>query len=566
MNRIFSKHFHKQKALKAVSILSALMLSCGSFSVFAGEAVMTRIIEDVEPRTTQSVVAGATQTIRVLAHEDADVSVKVGGTSVQLSPTSEYTDKDSCWFEGEYTVPASTADGTKLGDITVTAELDGRSQTRTGGSLTAVSLDLLDIEEDDDKDGDSIVTDEMLIIQNAKSFSGKQITVTADYADVFIPAENDREEDYAAPYYYQLPKGTIDYVVSGPDKNNIYLLASGRKVSAAKSKVSASSGSQGENQITSIEMSADSECTYLDFKEKWNVPFNIEVKDIQYASSVSNTVSSFNPKKIRIIFDYTTGISNEEISIPSKSCFESAKVTTQTSSGVPQCVLELTLKENAYYGAYASYTKNGKLQLKFYNPVSSLKGARIVIDSGHGSYKNGSTFDPGAAGVGSTQEYLENYKKATALQEELESRGAEVYMLDTYRTSLSDLYDRVDAAIDWEPMVYISVHHNSSATSSTARGIEVYYNNPWSVYLAKNVCNNIFSAYKTMDYASGAVNRGHKFSEYAVTRVKQFSAILIEYGFITTPNENAVLTDSDNIQKFAKATADGIEAYFEGEK
>ena len=69
-----------------------------------------------------------------------------------------------------------------------------------------------------------------------------------------------------------------------------------------------------------------------------------------------------------------------------------------------------------------------------------------------------------------------------------------------------------------------------------------------------------------MSNSAGAVNRGHKFSEYAVTRVKQFSAVLVEYGFITTPTENALLTDATCIQQFAEATADGLEAYFEGVK
>ena len=67
-----------------------------------------------------------------------------------------------------------------------------------------------------------------------------------------------------------------------------------------------------------------------------------------------------------------------------------------------------------------------------------------------------------------------------------------------------------------------------------------------------------------MANGSSAVNRGHKFSEYAVTRVKQFSAVLIEYGFLTTPVENTILTNQSNINQFAKATADGLEDYFAG--
>ena len=535
----------------------AVLLLFSGFSAMAAETVMTRIIEDIQPKTQSTAVAGSTETIRVLADKNADVTAKVGSQKVTLYRTSEKDANGYYWFEGECVIPSSGSNLT----ITATATLDGRTQTRTGGSFTVYSAEMLPEEE-----GSGTVSGDMLTISGAKSFSGKQIQVTADYADVFIPAENDREEDYAAPYYYQLPKGTIDYVVSGPGSNNIYWLASGRKVSAAKASVIASSGSQGENSISSISLSADSQCTYLTVGETWKVPFNIEVETIQYASSTSNTVTSFTPQKIKIVFDYTTAIVNTGISIPSGSCFSDAKVSTRTTNGVPQCVIELTLRQGAYYGAYAEYSGN-KLQLKFYNPVSSLKGARIVIDSGHGSYTTGGAYDTGALGVGSTQEAYENYRKATALRDELVSRGAEVYLLDTYKTSnLYSLYDRVDAAIDWEPMVYVSVHHNSSATSTTARGIEVYYNNPWSVYLAKNICNNIFTAYQGMSSGSTAVNRGHKFSEYAVTRVKQFPAVLIEYGFITTPVENTILTNQSNILKFAEATADGLEDYFAGVK
>ena len=49
-----------------------------------------------------------------------------------------------------------------------------------------------------------------------------------------------------------------------------------------------------------------------------------------------------------------------------------------------------------------------------------------------------------------------------------------------------------------------------------------------------------------------------------MTRNKQFASILIEYGFITSPVEAAVLSDKSNLPLFASATADGIEAYLAG--
>ncbi len=547
------------RVFRLTAFLFVLIFLFAGFSASAADATMDRIIEEITPRTESTAVAGSTKTIRVLADRNAEVTVKVGGQNVKMSRTSESSDSGCYWFEGTFTIPSS---GKNL-SITATAALGGRTQTRTGGSFTVITAERLPVDSSAEEEPDTPSGETLTVKGN--SFSGKQITVTANYADVYIPSENDRGEGYAAPYYYQMVKGTIDYVTSGPDSSGNYILASGRKVSSSKVSVTSSSGSQGDNAVSSISLSADSECTYLTVGEKWKVPFNIEVEDISYASSKSNTVSGFTPKKVKIVFDYTTSIVNTGVSVPSGSCFSAVKVSTRTKNGVPQCVIELTLNKGAYYGAYASYSGN-KLQLKFYNPVSSLKGARIVIDSGHGSYTPAGKMDPGAIGVNSTQEAYENYRKATALRDELTARGAEVYMLDTYKTSsLYSLYARVDAAIDWEPMVYVSVHHNSSGTTSSARGIEVYYNNPWSVYLAKNICNNIFTAYTKMDYGSGAVNRGFKFSEYAVTRVKQFSAVLIEYGFITTPAENSLLTNQSCINQFAKATADGLEAYFEGQ-
>lgn len=546
------------KTAQAAAILTALCLLLLSLPARAAEGLMAPIIEEVSPKTVSTVAAGSTKTVEVLAASDAGLTVMVGSTEIDMERAGSAGD-GLAWFTGEYTFPASLAGKTLK--VTATGTLNGRSQVKNGGAFTVVAL-----ENSYDGPSGGVYEGDMLEIEGAASFSGKQVTVTDIYADVFIPAENDREEDYAAPYYYQLPEGTIDYVSSGPDANGVYWLKSGRKVLASDVAVTANSGSQGENRITGISLRADSQCTYLSVDESWKAPFNIEVLDVTYASATSNSVTSFSPKKVRITFDYTTGIYAGDVEIPSGGCFTGVKVSTKTAGGIPQCVIELTLAKSAYYGAYASYYGN-TLELKFYNPVSSLKGARIVIDSGHGSDTGAGKYDPGAIGSGGVQEAEENLRKATALRDELEARGAEVYLLPSYHTSdLYSLYDRVDAAIEWEPMVYVSVHHNSSSVNLSARGVEVYYNNPWSVNLAADICSDIFTAYTRMEYGSGALNRGHHFSEYAVTRVKQFAAVLIEYGFLTTPQECGILTNSSNIQKFAEATADGLEEYFSSAK
>ena len=538
------------KFRRALALIAALALLLCSTTVLAADDSFTRILKNVEPKGQTQVLAGETVTLRALAQKEATVVASVNGLAIPLSRASR-EDSTYYWFEGSYAVSSSLSAGTSLGSILFTASLNGKNETRTVPGLTVAKLKVNPPTVPDD--GGEVLPQ-----------AGQQVIVTSDYADVYIPAENDRDEEYSAPYYYQLPKGTIDYVSSETSGSVNCLLASGRKVKYSDIRTYATSGSLGDNSVTRLSVSADKTYTTLKISESWSVPFNIEAQPFTYKDN-TNTVSSFDPTRVVITFDYTTSIKTGTVTFPRDSCFTEAKTYTRVKNGIAQGVLELTLREpGKYYGCYAEYTSMGQLQLRFLNPVDGLEGARIVIDPGHGSYKNATTIDVGAVANG-LQEHILNAKKAEALAEELRARGAEVYVLDTWESrDLYSLYARLDAAVAWEPHLYVSVHHNSSSSSTTARGVEVYYNTPWSVNLAKEVCNSIFGAYQQMDYGSTALNRGHKFSEFAVNRNKQFASILIEYGFITTPTEAGVLGDDRNLPLFASATADGIEAYLAG--
>lgn len=539
-------------------LLTIAVVFCGS-SVMAADTTYSRIIRTIEPKAQVTILPGDYVTIRASAHKNAAVIAQLNGKNIVLEKTDKDTG-DYYWYEGEYYVSKNTAAGTNLGAITFTAQLNKQTETRTAPGIVVGKLDVTvpsapsDAGENDTSGDGSTV----------KPQSGEMIIVTSDYADIYIPAENDRGEDYSAPYYYQLPAGTIDYVDANSTGSVNCLLASGRKVKYTDIKTYTGSSNLGDNEISKVAVSSSGGYTTVKITGDWSVPFNVEAKPFTYKDS-TNTVSSFSPDKVVITFDYTTDIETGTIRFPSSSCFTEASVYTRVRNGIAQGVLELTLREEGkYYGCYAEYTSMGKLTLRFLNPVDSLEGARIVLDAGHGSMKNSTTQDIGASANG-VQEHILNLKKTEALAEELESRGAEVYVLDTWKSyDLYSLYARLDAAVAWEPHLYVSLHHNTSSASTTARGVEVYYNTPFSVNLAKEVANSIFDAYQEMDYSSTAVNRGHKFSEFAVTRNKQFASILIEYGFITTASEAEILSDEENLPIFAAYTADGIEAYLAG--
>ncbi len=545
----------KFKFLKAFLLMTLLAMVLGCANVFAAtSSVKEPILSQIEPKGVTSVYTGQQLKLRALADSAATVTAKVNGTTVNLTKTSERSD-DMYWFEGTYTVPTVSA-GKNLGAITFTAKTSSNTETKLSAGLVGVDVPQNAGGSSSSGGGTTGSGSSNDISGSVSTVSGQQVSPTKKYIDVF--KTDDRGEDYAAPYYYNMPKGTIDYVksVSG----SYYELKSGRKVKISDVEVVADSGTQGHNVISGLDISVGSQMTTLNIKGLWNVPFNVETSPFTYSSG--NWVSSYNATKVTITFDYTTQMNLSGVSIPSGGAFKNATWYTRVNSdGIAQGVLELTLSQaNKYYGCYAEYTSTGNLKLRFYNPISSLSEARIVIDPGHGN--NAGNLDSGTIGTDGTYESAMNLQKAKALKAELESRGATVYMLDSDTTNLKDLYKRCQLAYDWEPHIYISVHHNSA--SASARGVEVYYNTPFSMPLARNLVNSIYQAYLQMPYSDGAKNRGYKFSEFAVTRQKQFASVLVEYGFMSNPQEMEILKNSNNVTLFAKYTADGLANYFAG--
>ena len=532
----------QRRLISYVLALMMCLVSMGGLIVQAADSSeMVRILRDVSPKGSVTLVSGKVLEIRALAASGSEVTAKVNGTTVTLAATSEKED-DAYWYAGQYTAP-SVSKETDLGQISITAKKDGGTETRPGASVKVVVPETYVTVE-------KPVNDDLSGVEAA---SGDIIRITADYADIFNSGTG-RGEDYAAPYLYNLPKNTMDYVTSTTSSS--YVLQSGRRVAKTDATL-VKSGTNGNNQISGVSLKKDGDFTVLTIEQSWAVPFNITPSPLTYSGS-TNTVTSCNPTSITITFDYTTSYRTGTLSFPTGSAFKSASWSTVMNGSIPQVQLTLTLSQTGgYYGAYAQYSTDGTLTLKFLNPVDSLDGARIVIDAGHG------TGDPGNT-AGGIYESEVNLRHAKALKAELEARGAEVYLLETRGASYVGLYERVDMATEWMPHIYIAVHQNSVVNNSSARGVETYYNNPYSQRLARYINTEIYQTYLELPYASTASDRGAKFSEFAVTRTKQFAAVLIEYGFMSNAQDKELLTTAQYEPLFAAAVADGIEQFFSG--
>ena len=178
-----------------------------------------------------------------------------------------------------------------------------------------------------------------------------------------------------------------------------------------------------------------------------------------------------------------------------------------------------------------------------------LKGKVIVLDPGHGAH------DPGALGENNTEKDL-TLATAKKLKAKLETAGAKVIMTRTEDTYLT-LSERVQISKKNNADVFISIHFNSSASES-ANGMETYY---WTTY--KNESKLAELVQKELIKSTGLSDRKSATGNFHVIRENNNSAILVELGFISNPDEEKIIATSDFQNKAATGIVNGLEAYFD---
>src|SRR5690625_467043 len=113
------------------------------------------------------------------------------------------------------------------------------------------------------------------------------------------------------------------------------------------------------------------------------------------------------------------------------------------------------------------------------------------------------------------------------------------------------LSQRANMANSWGADYFISLHNN--AASSSATGFETFVYNGGVSQKTKQFQNAIHSAIASK---IGIRDRGKKSANFAVLRQTKMPAILIEYAFISNPNDEKILINE--VDKLAKLTCDGV--------
>ena len=193
---------------------------------------------------------------------------------------------------------------------------------------------------------------------------------------------------------------------------------------------------------------------------------------------------------------------------------------------------------NALFNSYSS-SGSGTL------PGGSIK---VFIDAGHGRK------DSGASGNGLKEKDIV-LSIATKLGSLLNGSGISIKYSRTNDTYLS-LEERARLANALGADLFVSIHANSA--TSSVRGTECYTHptaNTATKTLSRNVSRAISSKF-------GISNRGHKEANFAVLRLSNMPAILVETAFISNSSDANLLNTRQT--DFSIAIANSILSYFNG--
>lgn len=189
----------------------------------------------------------------------------------------------------------------------------------------------------------------------------------------------------------------------------------------------------------------------------------------------------------------------------------------------------------------------------------SLLGKVIYLDAGHGGVDAG-------AEANKIKEKDINLVLVNKLESLLIEKGAVVFLTregdyDLSKTTVnrkrSDLSNRAKLINDSDADIYISIHLNST-TESKWRGLQIFYN-------SVNSENKILAdtMYEVIKNNLSNVRDVKKENSYYMYKKINVPGILIEAGFISNPNDNYLLRDSDYQDKLVNNIALGIIKYFQ---
>lgn len=203
----------------------------------------------------------------------------------------------------------------------------------------------------------------------------------------------------------------------------------------------------------------------------------------------------------------------------------------------------------------SSETTTGEDETEFpYGDEVFSDGQMIVcIDAGHGGV------DGGCVGPDEVRlEKTDALNLSLALKQELEALGVTVIMTRTTDVFI-EKYDRTGKANDTNCDVIISLHRNSYTADSSVKGIEawIHSSNPSNSYnLSALILSDLESVGITRNRGVRCGTQGNAASDYAINSSSLMPSLILEMGFITSPEDNS--SYDSKMTSYANSIANSI--------
>ncbi|MEC1261395.1 SH3 domain-containing protein [Bacillus swezeyi] len=179
----------------------------------------------------------------------------------------------------------------------------------------------------------------------------------------------------------------------------------------------------------------------------------------------------------------------------------------------------------------------------------SIQNKTIVIDAGHGGH------DSGTIGTRGTLEKGLTIKTARLLAAKLKADGVNVYMTRNDDSFVS-LQSRVATSHYRNADAFISIHYDSFVNASVRGNTAYYYSPSKDQKLASDVQSEI-------EKHSPLPSRGVLFGDYFVLRENKQPSALFELGYLSHPQEEAVVSTDAYRERVTDGIRSGLENYFD---
>ena len=184
----------------------------------------------------------------------------------------------------------------------------------------------------------------------------------------------------------------------------------------------------------------------------------------------------------------------------------------------------------------------------------------VVLDPGHGGR------DPGKVGAQGEQEKDINLAISLKVKERLEKDGMEVVMTrekdvmladeDASNKKLEDLNNRIRIINERQPAVAVSIHQNSYSDASV-KGAQVFY----FTHSDKGKQAAEAMQKELLEFDQEHTRKIKANDTYYLLKKTEVPTVIVECGFLSCPEEEALLTDEAYQKKLAEAIAKGIESW-----